>query len=109
MGASNPPWKKFERELARDVGTERIPVTGERDGADFQTPMFLYQAKFRKAAIPKELSEWLDAARTKAGFDAAGRTAVVVVRRHRRSRQDAVVLLSWGDWLALHGNHVPEP
>ena len=26
-------WKAFERRMARDVGTERIPVTGERDGA----------------------------------------------------------------------------
>jgi hypothetical protein len=104
MGATNPSWKKFERALARDVGTERIPVTGERDGADFRTPMFLYQAKFRKAAISAELSAWLDAARANAA--GTGRTAVVVVRRHRRPRGDAVVLLSWADWLELHGNRV---
>lgn len=102
MGASNPRWKKFERDLARDVGTERIPVTGERDGADFETPLFLYQAKFRKGAVPKTLSEWVDRARTKARF--TGRTAVVVVRRHRRSRMEAMVLLTWADWLELHGN-----
>jgi hypothetical protein len=27
-------WKAFERRLCRDVGTERIPVTGGRHGAD---------------------------------------------------------------------------
>ena len=26
-------WKAFERRLAHDVGTERIPVTGEREDA----------------------------------------------------------------------------
>src|SRR5207302_8979420 len=35
-------WRRFERDLARDVGTERIPVTGERDGADFETAVFVY-------------------------------------------------------------------
>ena len=103
MGATNPPWKKFERELARDVGTERIPVTGERDGADFLTPMFLYQAKKRKI-FPAYVAEWLDAARAKAvGTE---RTAVVVLQRPQHNRMDALVVLSWHDWLELHGNRV---
>jgi hypothetical protein len=38
-------WKAFERRLARDIGSARIPVTGERAGADFQDGMFVYQAK----------------------------------------------------------------
>ncbi len=33
---SDKTWKAFECRLAHDVGTERIPVTGERDGADFE-------------------------------------------------------------------------
>lgn len=102
MGATNPPWKKFERALARDVGTERIPVTGERDGADFENAMFSYSAKFRKAAISKDLSGWLDRVETKGR--ATGRVGVLVVRRHRRPRRDAAVILTWGDWLDLHGD-----
>ena len=27
-------WKAFERRIAERVGGKRIPVTGERDGAD---------------------------------------------------------------------------
>jgi len=38
-------WKAFERHLARDVETERIPVTGERDGADFEDGRHVYQVK----------------------------------------------------------------
>jgi hypothetical protein len=100
MGATNPRWKKFERDLARDVGTERTPVTGERDGADFATPMFLYSAKFRKAGIPQALSEWLDRVAAKARY--GGRIGVLVVRRHRRARPEAVTILRWGDWRDLH-------
>lgn len=109
MGATNPPWKKFERALARDMGTERIPVTGERDGADFETPMFLASVKFRKAAITKELSEWLDRVTAAAQAKSKGQTGILIVRRDRRSRQDAVVLLTWGEWLALHGNRPASP
>ena len=42
---SDRAWKAFERRLARQLGTQRIPVTGERAGADFTDGMFAYQAK----------------------------------------------------------------
>ena len=40
-------WKAFERRLAHDVGTERIPVTGERDGADFEDGRHLLSGEAR--------------------------------------------------------------
>ncbi len=101
-----PRWKKYERELARDVGLERIPATGERDGADFQNAVFLYQAKRRKDALPAEVLGWLEAAVAKAAE--SGRTAVVVVQRRGLNRGESVVLLRWTDWVELHGNHPEE-
>lgn len=103
MGASNPPWKKFERELARDMGTERIPVTGERNGADFETPMFRFQAKRRKDCMPQEILRWIDEAQLAAVAEGKGRVPVVVIQRRGCNRREAVVLLRWADWRDLHG------
>ena len=51
-------WKKFERRLAERVGGKRIPVTGERDGADVIAGPFCYQAKLRRG-LPSYLRRWL--------------------------------------------------
>jgi len=103
VGASNPPWKRFERELARDMGTERIPSTGARHGADFQTDMFFGQAKRRKDCLPAEVLGWLDAAHVAAAAQGEGRTPIVVIQRRGKSTKEAVVLLRWEDWRELHG------
>jgi hypothetical protein len=101
--SNEPRWKKFERECARDMGTERIPVTGEREGADFATPMFRFQAKRRKDCLPKEVLEWLDRAQLAAIGEGQGRIPVVVIQRRGHARGEAVVLLRWADWRDLHG------
>lgn len=94
-------WKAAERRLARDVGTERIPVTGERHGADFAAGMFCYQLKVRRV-IPSWLGLWMDgicgtAART-------GRVGVLVLKRPGERDEDAVVCVRWRDWVDLHGD-----
>lgn len=94
-------WKAFERSLAKAVGTERIPVSGREGDCDFEDGAFRYQAKRRGRAISKQLSDWLDATRTRA--TAHGKTGVLVVHRARRSVGDAVVLLSFKDWCDWHG------
>jgi hypothetical protein len=106
---SDKGWKQAERRMARDVGCERIPVTGERHGADFTDGLCVYQLKVRRA-IPGWLWDWLT------GIQSAGRRAdkvgVLVLKRPRERDADAVVVLSWADWCALHGNaqsgQVPE-
>ena len=91
--------------MAKDVGTTRIPVTGERDGADFMTPMFAYQLKVRKA-IPVWLGEWLTGiCTTAARKDQIG---VLVLNRPHQRRKDAVVCVRWSDWVELHGEIVDE-
>jgi hypothetical protein len=109
MGATNPMWKKFERECARDMGTERIPCTGEREGADFATDMFRFSAKRRKDCLPAEVLRWLDAAQLAAIAEDKGRIPVVVIQRRGLNRDEAVVLLRWADWRDLHGSRpVPD-
>jgi hypothetical protein len=55
---SDRAWKAFERRMSRDVSTQRIPVTGERHGADGETARFCSQLKLRQT-IPGYLIDWL--------------------------------------------------
>lgn len=93
-------WKAFEKRMARDVGTERIPVTGERNGADCANNLFCFQFKLRKA-MPGWLWEWLAGIRSNA--EASGKIGVLVLKKPRQQDRDALVVLSWGDWQDLHG------
>ena len=96
---SDRAWKAFERRLARQLGTQRIPVTGERAGADFTDGMFAYQAKLGRRC-PAYLREWL------AGIVAAGdrrRLVGVVVWKPKGTRdREALVVLRFSDWRDLH-------
>lgn len=97
-------WKATERRMARDVGTERIPVTGEREGADFEDAIACYQLKVRRA-IPEWLWTWLRGIQsTGARKDKAG---VLVLKRPSERDEDAVVVLAWRDWVDLHGAAQP--
>lgn len=93
-------WKQVERRMARDVGVERIPVTGERHGADFTDAIATYQVKCRKA-IPGWLWGWLS------GIQGTGRrvdkAGVLVLKTPGQRDEDALVVLSWRDWVDLHG------
>lgn len=93
-------WKRAERMAARDMGTERIPVTGERHGADFMDAIACYQLKVRRA-LPVWLFRWLD------GIVATGvrhgKAGVLVLNRPHRRRGDALVILTWRAWCDLHG------
>ena len=93
-------WKAAERRMARDVGSQRIPVTGERHGADFVDGIACYQLKVRRS-IPGWLWDWL------AGIQGTGRSkgkaGVLVMKRPGERDEDAVVVLSWRDWVELHG------
>ena len=98
-------WKAAERRLARDVGTERIPVTGERHGADFVDAIACYQLKVRRA-IPGWLWGWLSG--IKAAGHRAGRVGVLVLKRPGEQDTEAIVVLSWRDWVELHGKPTTE-
>ena len=99
-------WKAFERRLARRVGGRRIPVTGERDGADVIAGPFVYQAKLRRG-LPSYLQDWLRGI-TAAGR-AHGRNGIVVWKAPRARDDDAVVVLRLLDWQKLHGPDKEKP
>ena len=93
-------WKRAERMIAKDCGGQRIPVTGERHGADVSHPLFKVQLKVRRA-LPAWLFDWLG------GIVAAAKPSesigVLVLNRPRSPRRHALVILRWEDWCALHG------
>ena len=93
-------WKAFERRVAVRVGGRRIPVTGERNGADVVSPLFCYQAKLRKG-VPGYLRTWLSG--IVAAGERAGSIGVVVWKAPRERDDDAVVVLRLRDWADLHG------
>ena len=98
-------WKAFERRMSRDMGTERIPVTGERCGADAATGLFLFQFKCR-AMLPGWLWEWLTGIVVTA--ERKQKIGVLVLKVPRMRDADALVVLKWRDWVALHGEETSE-
>lgn len=86
--------------MARDVGSERIPVTGERHGADFVDAIACYQLKVRRM-IPRWLWDW------HAGIRATGtrhdKVGVLVLKHPGERDDEALVILTWKDWVDLHG------
>src|SRR4249920_104402 len=94
-------WKSFERRLCRDMGTERIPVTGERHGADGATALFCFQFKLRNV-FPLWLWEWMHEIATTGTRH--GKVGVLVLKRPRQRDEDALVVLRWKDWIDLHGS-----
>ena len=93
-------WKAFERRMSKDVGTTRIPVTGERAGADAKNSMFCFQFKLRRA-LPIWLWEWLGGVQQVAKRD--GKIGVLVVKLPRMRDEDAIVIIRWRDWVDVHG------
>ena len=96
---SDRAWKAFERRLARQLGTRRLPCDGSRAGADFVDGMFAYQAKLGRRC-PAYLREWL------AGIVAAGNhrglVGVVVWKPKGTQDREALVLVRFRDWCDLH-------
>ena len=95
-------WKAYERRLAKLLGTQRIPVTGERNGADAETPLFCFQFKKRQT-FPGYVAEWLDSIRTNAAMREPAKIGVVVMQRPRRDDLDSLVVMSVRDFIDLHG------
>jgi hypothetical protein len=98
----DPGWKQFERRVARLLGTERIPHTGARAGADAETPLFVFQFK-KTGRLPGYLRAWLDGVRGTAAARRPEKIGVVVLQAPRTQDLDAFVVVSLRDWLDLHG------
>jgi hypothetical protein len=97
---SDKGWKAFERRMSRDMRVERIPVTGERCGSDASTSMFCFQFKNRRM-LPTWLFAWLDGITGTAKRD--DKIGILVLKIPRMKDSEALVVLRWSDWVALHG------
>lgn len=94
-------WKNAERRVAEDLGGQRIPVTGiDRHGADVVTPLFHVQIKLRKA-LPSWLWTWLAGIRSDA--TPKGKVGILVLKKPRQRDAEGLVVLSYADWVELHG------
>lgn len=83
------------------MGTHRIAVTGERNGADVVTSLFAFQFKCR-AMLPSWLFDWLDGIVGTA--KRSDRIGVLVCKVPGMRDGDAIVMLRWADWVELHGS-----
>ncbi len=93
-------WKARERMTAARLGGQRIPVTGEREGADVETPLLCVQHKHGRRR-PAFLQAWLRGICGTA--QRKGKVGLVVWSMPREAQDDAVVILRLKDFEALHG------
>lgn len=94
-------WKGAETRFARDVGVERKPCDGSRAGADFEDGIACYQLKVR-SSIPGWLWGWLGGIQGTA--KSKGKAGALVLKAPRQKDVEALVVLSWSDWVSLHGD-----
>lgn len=93
-------WKAYERRVAQDLGGRRIPVTGiDRHGADVETPLFFCQIKLRRS-LPAWLFDWLGGI---CSTTPEGKVGILILRKPRQEDNDALVVVRYRDWVALHG------
>jgi hypothetical protein len=94
-------WKAAERRVAADLGGSRIPVSGvDRDGADVITPLFHVQVKLRKC-LPVWLWGWLAGIRSDA--KPQGKVGILILKKPRQRDAEGLVVLSYEDFIDLHG------
>jgi hypothetical protein len=95
--ARKATWKAVERELARRLGGERIPVNGRRRGSapDIAHDTLSLEIKHREA-----LPAWLHDAMAQAVASKRGTQIPVVILHECRSRhEDDFVILRLGDFI----------
>ena len=94
MGDKN--WKRFERDVAKLMGTVRIGPTGQ-GGPDLVNDQFSVQCKWRT-----KLPEWLNDAfhSTRVGIG-EGLVGIVVMKEKGKRTKDSMVLIRLEDFLDL--------
>jgi hypothetical protein len=91
-------WKRAERRIAARLDGRRIPVTGERDGADVVTATLCVQVKHGRRR-PAFLRAWLDGIVGTA--IRAERIGVIVWQARGERTDEAIVLVRLRDFEAL--------
>src|SRR5919202_3304144 len=94
---SDKRWKRQEREIARALGTARIPNTG-RAGADLKLPGWALQVKTR-TTLPAWLIAAVEQAQRDAGADERAAVVLTAVSQGRKARR--LVVLDFDTWRTL--------
>ena len=100
------PGKRSSRRIAKRVGGRRIPVTGERDGADVIAGAFGLSSETPGAGCRPTCAT---ATRITAAGERKNATGIVVWKAPRALDDDAVVILRLQDWQKLHGRKKKRP
>lgn len=98
-------WKRAERDTARVLGGERIPVTGRHSGdiPDVAHDRFAIEVKRRKS-FPKWLKDahlQAIAAASRAANNGTRKLPIVVVRPHRAQIEQSYVVMQVCDFVEL--------
>lgn len=99
-------WKSVEREIARRLGGERVPVTGRARGdvPDVITSWCAAEVKYRR-----KLPLWLIEAVEQAVASAHGdQLPIVVLHQHGERYDSALVIMRLSDFLEWHGSVLEE-
>lgn len=94
------PWKKHERDVAKNMGTKRIGPTGV-DTNDVEHEDWAIECKYRKT-IPKLIKEGLSQA------DKSDDKTPILFIRERGKKKDVVCMWArdFYDWFGVKGHHV---
>lgn len=82
------------------MGTQRIPVTGERCGSDATSSLFCFQFKCRRM-LPTWLWDWLTGIVLTA--QSQQKVGVLVLKVPRMRDTESIVIMKWKDFIDLHG------
>lgn len=95
-------WKEVERQIARLLGGERVPVTGRQRGSapDIKHPWLSLEVKHRKT-----LPSWLQDAMCQAQASRTGdQLPAVILHGHRMEYRHSMVVLRLDDFLQWYGD-----
>jgi len=94
-------WKAVEREIAKRLGGERVPVTGRQRGSapDIEHPWLSVEVKHRKA-----LPGWLLDAQAQADASAKpNQLPMVVLHQKQMQYDDSVIMFRLSDFMEWFG------
>lgn len=100
-------WKNTERQIARHLNGERVPITGRQRGSapDIAHDWLSIEAKHRE-----KLPGWLHDAMKQAEASKRGNQLPIVVLHEKGKRhRDNFVIVRLGDFVDWFGDNQPHP
>lgn len=94
---ADKPWKRMERECAKEIGGERNPVSGRIRGykGDAENEMLNVECKYRSRPLPNWLMEAIDQAEKAVTLSPKDQTPVVRIHVKNQRRDSDIVVMTW--------------